>query len=321
MLLPYFEQPNNFSHHVLQISWEMRKQLLELYYGFDENFIRHFLGKKISKIQKELEQTAEKLKIRLASCERQADNLKRAQKIAEGEDDRERERDGKHSMLGSVYHIQQVLQISEQLAKKYARILFLAKYRVDTNRKRIHQFTYHEIDLMTSYIMQHWTLSYVEDELDCEFTERLKDLKSEFGNGQLANKYRAYIEQYFKESISEEIVQPQKLRLLLEKVPSILKSLATVASSMPKGKELQNFLPELDDLSTIFHKMSVTEQEADCFLKAILATADYCSPSLSKDGIVSTWKKYLTVVIPIMKIMLTRFGAVRRTASWKGFRK
>jgi hypothetical protein len=117
ILEPFFEQPNSFSHHTLQISWEIRKELLEMYYGFDESFIRSILGKKITKITKDMESTADKLQLKLSSCQRQADNLKRALRVAEGEDDRERERDGKHAMLGSAYHIQQVLQISEQLAK------------------------------------------------------------------------------------------------------------------------------------------------------------------------------------------------------------
>ena len=87
---------------------------------------REILGKKLSsKNRKDLNELSERTKVNLKSCRRQFDNVKRVYKAVE-------------EMNGSlVANIQTQFLLPEQLAQRYATVIFISNNRFETNKRKL----------------------------------------------------------------------------------------------------------------------------------------------------------------------------------------
>lgn len=116
------------------------------YYEFDDSVVRELLGKKLSsRHRKDLDEVAEKTGCPLKSCRRQFDNIKRVYKMVE-------------EMPGSVVqNIQNLFYLSEELARKYAVVVFLASIRFEMTKRRLQYLTFPLLKKCTEFIMDLWT--------------------------------------------------------------------------------------------------------------------------------------------------------------------
>ncbi|XP_025829126.1 acidic fibroblast growth factor intracellular-binding protein-like [Agrilus planipennis] len=139
--------PNKLQEQLaFQIDPDTRQFLIESYYAIDDNVVRELLGKKLSsKHRKDLDEVAEKTGVPLKSCRRQFDNIKRIFKSVE-------------EMPGPiVQNIQKLFYLHEDLARKYACIVFLACIRFETSKRRLQYLDFITLKQCTEVIMDLWT--------------------------------------------------------------------------------------------------------------------------------------------------------------------
>lgn len=154
-----------------QIEPQTRQLLIEKYFEFDDSVIRELLGKKLSsKHRKDLDEVSEKTSVPLKSCRRQFDNVKRIFKMVE-------------ELPGNIVpNILKHFLLSEELAKKYSCIVFLACLRFETSKRRLQYLSFGALKKCADAIMTSWTYNssgpeYYETEMDREFLLDLRELR------------------------------------------------------------------------------------------------------------------------------------------------
>lgn len=149
--------------------------LIEKYYNLDDIVCRELLGRKLSsKYRKDLDEISEKTSIKLKSCRRQFDNIKRIQKTVE---------DSQPASLLRI--IQREFMLSEELARKYCVIAFIANQRFEVSKKKLQYLTFMDFHECAQAIMSFWTYVYqhsqeIEEEFDKEFLLDLRELRCLF---------------------------------------------------------------------------------------------------------------------------------------------
>ncbi|XP_014212622.1 acidic fibroblast growth factor intracellular-binding protein [Copidosoma floridanum] len=154
-----------------QIEPHTSRMLIEIYYEFNDSVIREMLGKKLSsKNRKDMEEVAEKTGVSLKSCRRQYDNVKRVFKIVE-------------DLPGSlVTNIKQHFLLPEELAKRYAAVVFIACLRFEMNKRKLQFLTFPDLLHCANRMMSLWTYRYTGSEyfdtdLDREFLLELPECR------------------------------------------------------------------------------------------------------------------------------------------------
>lgn len=71
--------------------------------------------------------------------------------------------------------IQSEFLLSEPLADKYASIVFIQHFRLDTTKRRLRDLTFEDYDYFASLMMSHWTSSN-QLKIDLDFNS-IRDLK------------------------------------------------------------------------------------------------------------------------------------------------
>ena len=119
------EQPS------FQLEPQSRSLLIEKYYSLDDSVARELFGKKLtSRHRKDLDEVAEKTGVRIKSCRRQFDNVKRIYKAVE-------------EMPGNIANnIKQQFSLSDELSRKYGSIVFIACLRFETAKKKLQYLTF-----------------------------------------------------------------------------------------------------------------------------------------------------------------------------------
>lgn len=145
-----------------------RTTLLENYWVNNDVFLSQFsffLGRKLStRNRKDLEDVSEKTDIRIKSCRRQFDNIKRVYKMVE-------------DMDGDLcQNIQTHFMLPSELAKKYASIVYIAYNRFETNKKKLQYLQFSDFLHCSSEMMTNWSCTNT----DCKYEEALMEMDREF---------------------------------------------------------------------------------------------------------------------------------------------
>lgn len=147
--------------------------LIEKYYSLDDLVAREILGKKLtSRYRKDLDEVADKTGVRIKSCRRQFDNVKRIYKAVE-------------EMPGNVaQNIKQIFLLNEELARKYATIVFITCIRFETAKRKLQYLTFEDFYECSQVIMTFWSYTYqhsgpeyYDTEMDKEFLLDLRELR------------------------------------------------------------------------------------------------------------------------------------------------
>lgn len=240
-----------------QIEPHTRQVLLEKYYDFDDVVIRELLGKKLSsKHRKDLDEVSEKTGVPLKSCRRQFDNVKRIFKTVE-------------EMPGSlVQNIQNSFYLPENLAKKYACIVFMACIRFETMKRKLQHVHFNIWKKCVEIIMDHWTYKqlvfagteYFDVEMDREFLLELREFKVLFD----------------KEREHKHLVSGSVKPLMLQKSFNEIdlnfrlysRALLTLASTLHRSRDLRNLFVELAQFIDLCRQGHLTKQDMEIFLPA-----------------------------------------------------
>jgi Acidic fibroblast growth factor binding (FIBP) len=152
------------------------------------------IGKKFSsKTRKELYSISSKIKIAEPSCERQFDNIRAIFRLAVGDDDKD-EDEPPNCAVETM--IQRQFLLPTDLAKAYARIVFLMRHRVQTSKnKRLSDCTFQDLQTCAQILMDVWgRADRFHDELDIAFIEQLRGIRSKvLADRKTADEYCAAI--------------------------------------------------------------------------------------------------------------------------------
>ncbi|KAH0540271.1 acidic fibroblast growth factor intracellular-binding protein [Cotesia glomerata] len=214
-----------------QIEPQTSQMLIEMYYEFDDCVIREILGKKLtSKSRKDLDEVAEKTGITLKSCRRQYDNVKRVFKSVE-------------DLSGSlVTNIKQHFLLPDDLAKRYAAVVFIACLRFEMSKRKLQFLTFPDLYHCANIMMSSWTYRYTGSEyfdtdLDREFLVELSECRVLLENDK-HHKYLVCIK--LKPTLLEKMFQE-----LDSNFRNYSRALLGIGCNLHRSRELRFFFLEL----------------------------------------------------------------------------
>lgn len=156
-----------------QLAPQTQRMLIAKYYDFDASVVREFLGKKLSsRNRKDLDEVSEKTGVDIKSCRRQFDNIKRVYKVVE-------------ELTGPLTkNIQTHFLLPEELARKYAALVYTTHNRFETGKKkllylRLEDFVFCVDQMISSWSCRNPNCKYEESgmEMDREFLQQLREMK------------------------------------------------------------------------------------------------------------------------------------------------
>lgn len=148
-----------------QLTPTTQRILIEKYYNFDDSVIREILGKKLSgRNRKDLDDVSDKTLVGIKSCRRQFDNVKRVYKTVE-------------DMSGHLaQNIETHFLLPENLARKYAAVVYIANNRLEANKKKLNFLHFDDFLHCATQMMSNWSCTNAE----CKFEETAMDIDREF---------------------------------------------------------------------------------------------------------------------------------------------
>lgn len=173
----FLDAPQKLDSSVsFQLEKASKMHIIDRYYSLDDSLCRELLGKKLSsKYRKDLDEISERASLKLKSCRRQFDNIKRIQKCID-------EAQPAGSLLKTI---QREFLLTEELARKYCAIVFIANQRFELSKKKLTFLSFRDFYECANSIMNYWTYCYqhsqeIEEEFDKEFLLDLRELRCLF---------------------------------------------------------------------------------------------------------------------------------------------
>uniref|UniRef100_A0ABK9MI44 Acidic fibroblast growth factor intracellular-binding protein n=1 Tax=Glossina morsitans morsitans TaxID=37546 RepID=A0ABK9MI44_GLOMM len=267
-----------------QLELEAREMIIEKYYSIDDAVAREILGKKLtSRYRKDLDEVSEKTGVKLKSCRRQFDNVKRIFKAVE-------------ELPGNLTNnIKQIFSLPDELAKKYASIVFLACLRFETSKRKLQYLTFNDLFACSQAVMIYWTYTYqhsgpeyYDTEMDKEFLLDLRELRNLLD----------------KEKEIKHLVCLRLKPVLLERAfheldlnfRSYWRPLISIACNLHRTRELRDLFVDLcEKLIEPWRQNSWSRDHVNKFLAAI--TQSVLDLEISRDQETRClWDRYMQVI-------------------------
>ncbi|KAF9217929.1 hypothetical protein BGZ59_006975 [Podila verticillata] len=232
----YMHHPRHFSgQFMFPLSQSAKQHLIERYYSFDESVIREILGKKLnSRTRKDLDEVHEKTGVKLPSCRRQFDNLKRVMKKVEDAEGRTLVQDIEHQFL-----------LPHELAR------LVANY-------------------CGAVFMQYWTASTMDTlpEFDPHLAQDVRDLKSLMLNDRaVLDELRNRISNNLSQS-----AHPPVLERIQSNFKVVLRNMLSVGCMINQQKEVRNIFVEIaDKLVDAFLQVGWSPVDMELFYNSLIA--------------------------------------------------
>ncbi|KAJ1964719.1 hypothetical protein IWQ62_002854 [Dispira parvispora] len=170
----FLESPSEFVAQscLFPLDTTQKQDLIEIYYSFDSRLMRELLGKKpTSHSRKDIESLALRLKIPLASCRRQVENLKRITKRVEDVEG-----------VTLVEEIQQKFVLPLPVASQYAHTIFINSNRLDTTKRKLAPYKFDDFDACAHVFIDFWTSStstLTLDDIDELMVQAVRSFKNQ----------------------------------------------------------------------------------------------------------------------------------------------
>ncbi|KAG0083778.1 hypothetical protein BGZ93_004102 [Podila epicladia] len=295
----YLHHPRHFAgQFMFPLSQSAKQHLIERYYSFDESVIREILGKKLnSRTRKDLDEVHEKTGVKLPSCRRQFDNLKRVMKKVEDAEGRTLVQDIEHQFLlphelarlvpnmfqrvrytllwnpsrANIPHLSSSHPKKRKTeSRQYAHILFIADNKMDTFRKRLSCYQFSDFEYCGAVFMQYWTASTMDTlpEFDPHLAQDIRDLKSLMLND------RAVLDE-LRNRISNNLSQsahPPVLERIQSNFKVVLRNMLSVGCMINQQKEVRNIFVEIaDKLVDAFLQVGWSPVDMELFYNSLIA--------------------------------------------------
>lgn len=266
----FLDAPQKLDSSVsFQLDKQSKRHIIDRYYSLDDAVCRELLGKKLSsKFRKDLDEISDKTGIKLKSCRRQFDNIKRIMKCLD-----------EVQLSGSQLKIiQREFLLSEELARKYLAIVFIANQRFELSKKKLAFVTFKDFFECANSILQYWTYCYqhsqeIEEEFDKEFLLDLRELRCLLDKDREI-KHLVLIK--LKDSLLERTYQELDINF-----KNYWRSIISIATSIHRSRELRNFFLDISERLIEPWKMNNWN---DAQVKDFLAALTKCVLDLQSFG-------------------------------------
>ncbi|RWS27764.1 growth hormone-inducible transmembrane-like protein, partial [Leptotrombidium deliense] len=254
----YLQTPTLLAEQwTFQITSKTQRLLVAKYYDFDDGVIREILGKKLSgRNRKDLDDVSEKTNVRLKSCRRQFDNIKRVYKIVE-------------DLSGNlVINIQTHFLLPENLAKKYATVVYIANNRFETSKRKLQYLKFDDFLHCAYEMMSNWCCHNPECrfeetamDMDREFLQMLRELKI-LTEREYLDDHKLHVMRSLKGKISERVLAD--LDTIFK---SLSRSIINIASGLNHSKEVRDlFLDVVEKVIEPFKQIRMTKTDVELFI-------------------------------------------------------
>ncbi|KAJ8926303.1 hypothetical protein NQ314_021343 [Rhamnusium bicolor] len=292
LLEKLLSSPNKLQEQLaFQIDPQTRLLLIEKYYEFDDEVIRELLGKKLSsKNRKDLDEVAEKTGKPLKSCRRQFDNVKRVFKVVE-------------EMPGSIIeNIKNLFYLPDELAKKYACIVFLACIRFETSKKKLQYLSFNSWKKCCEAIMEQWTYKitgkscpeYYDTEMDKEFLLELRELKVLLDREKDHNLVCV--------SLKPKLLQKNFIDLDTN-FRLYTRTILTLATALHRARDMKNLFVDLALILEYFKQGNWTVHDFELFLITYGQCALEIDVIRTDATLKSSWEKFMRVITKCLLVM------------------
>ncbi|XP_031567326.1 acidic fibroblast growth factor intracellular-binding protein B-like [Actinia tenebrosa] len=270
MLAHFLQNPLMLGKQLLvQISPDTQDMLIQRYYSFDKEVMREILGKKLTGRQrKDLDDVCEKTKVYLKSCRRQFDNVKNVFRTIE---------DSENGNLVEI--IKKNFLLSDELARQYASIVFMAVHRFEISKKRLLYLTFDDLAYCSEQIIENWTVGTDESgtgqdvgetgvEFDRSFLQDLRDLKVFVNDKDIVEEHRSLVcEEILKKGYS-------KLSTTVESnFKSFCRALLNIAASLIHSRDLKDIFNDfVEKFIEPCKAIEWQENDVDEFLTTLIST-------------------------------------------------
>ncbi|XP_064489864.1 acidic fibroblast growth factor intracellular-binding protein-like [Ornithodoros turicata] len=218
-----------------QLMPETQEMLIEKYYDFNNSVVREFLGKKLSsRNRKDLDEVSERTGVDIKSCRRQFDNIKTVYKAVE-------------ELQGPLLkNIRTHFLLPEDLAKKYAAVVYITHNRFETGKKKLHYLSLDDFIFCANDMINAWSCKSQggkddesELEIDKDFLHNLREVKTLLDKDHL-DKLREDIAFALWNRVSKHTMQN-----IDSSFKSFTRMLVNIANGLSHSKELRDFFVDL----------------------------------------------------------------------------
>lgn len=267
-----------------QITPSIQKMLIERYYEFDSSVIREFLGKKLSsRNRKDLDEVSEKTGIHIKSCRRQFDNVKRVYKVVD-------------DMIGPlVQNIQNQFLLPENLARKYAAVVYLTNNRFETGKRKLQYLTFTDFLHCANQMMSNWSC----EKLDCKYEETAMEMDREFL--QELREMKLLLERDNLDSHKHVVLSVLKAKItertysdLENTFKTLSRTLVNIAYGLNHSKEVRDlFVDIVEKFIEPCRHGRWTPQELKYFLDVYTEMAITLNIFQSESHLIPVWERYM----------------------------
>nr|VZI14770.1 unnamed protein product [Spirometra erinaceieuropaei] len=275
---------------------QTRKQLVSQYYSLDDSVLRELTGSKLStRFRRDLTEVAERSGVRLNSCRRQYENLRRVARLAE-------DSPGKLTDI-----IKKCFVLPQSLAEVYTAMIFISANRFETSKRCFANASFADFAYCAEQLMTYWTSNNTEPkpdapvdlELDFEFCGELKALK-------LLSEKVAYSERHKSLVLRQlnTLVSTNCLSDLETNFKTLSKVIITIATGLSHAREVRDiFLDIVEKLIEPVVAAHWTYQDFSTFLTAFDEALRILPPARSS-SFQRCWKRFFA---PFKSISLRLF--------------
>lgn len=277
---PKLSENSNF-----QLEPQSRALLIEKYYSLDDSVSRELLGKKLSsKHRKDLDEVSERTGVRLKSCRRQFDNFKRIYKAVE-------EQPG--NMVTNIRH--QFL-LSEEVARKYSAVVFIACLRFETTKRKLQYLSFTDFFESAQALMNFWTYSYAhaahpdyyDTEMDKEFLLDLRELKCLLDK---EKEIKHFVLFRLKPTVLERAYQE-----IDQNFRNYFRGIIAIASTVHRQRDLKNlFVDFTEKLIEPWKQNNWSIEQVKAFLPALTQSVLDLEVPRDHQDIRFLWDRYMQV--------------------------
>ncbi|XP_015931147.1 acidic fibroblast growth factor intracellular-binding protein [Parasteatoda tepidariorum] len=279
---------------IFQIAPSIQRMLIERYYEFDDAVIREFLGKKLSaRNRKDLDDVSEKTGIQVKSCRRQFDNVKRVYKVVED------------TTTDLVNCICSTFLLSENLARKYAGIMYLTNNRCETSRKKLQYLTFEDFLFCANWMMCNWSCSkldctYEETamEMDRDFLQDLRDLK-QFLEKDVYDDLKSVVLGTMRSVLTDRLYTD-----LDSNFKFLTRTFVNIGSGLNHSKEVRDlFVDIVEKFIETFRQSRWAEKDLRKLLETYTEAGTLTHLCKSDPHMLEVWERYMTVMSNIIMRM------------------
>lgn len=291
----YLLSPHRLKEQLLfQISSEIADRLIEMYYEYDSIVIREILCHKLTQRQrKDLDDISDKTGVRVKSCRRQFDNLKRIIRTVD-------------EIRGPlVKNIIENFCLPLKVAENYAAIVFIARNQFEISKKKLNYLSLEDFVYCANQMIKNWsTVSNSEcndSDLNKDFLINLKDLKILIEKEMIDDHKKLVISAIFNKTLYSNPSNADNTRsyqLIDLNFKDLTKSLIDIAYALNHNKDMKDlFVDLIEQFIEPCKENEWTKKEIKIFLEEYRKRAHFLSDVCKENPkVLSVFDRYITVI-------------------------